>query len=113
MTRAKAGAIVAVAFLAACSSGPAGLGKQACPYLRPRIIRLDAARLVGDAGVIGAIDEDVGLYVKSNLPAGGKAKADRPVVAFSAALHAYATHRGDAVALDGAEAALKRECGVT
>ena len=105
-------ALLVVATAAACSSGPAGLGKKACPYLRPRLIRLDAARLDGNTAVLQAVQQDLRLYVRSNLPAHGTAKADRPIVGLSTALDTYVANPATSAGLDAAEAAVKRLCGV-
>jgi hypothetical protein len=112
---AAAALTTVVVMAAACASGPGGLGKHACPYLRPRLIRLDAARLDGSTANVTAVQQDLRLYVRSNLPAAGKAKSDRPVVALSTALDRYVTNPADPAllaALDTAESAVKRECGV-
>ena len=68
--------------LVACTSGPRGLGKGACPYLRPRLIRLDTDRLhlPGSLPDVTALSEDVSDYVRTNLPDDGKAKSDQPLV---------------------------------
>jgi hypothetical protein len=115
---------VAVA-VAACSSGPTGLGKKACPYLRPRLIRLDHARLsLPDArplalADINAVDQDIRLYVGGNLPDNGKGKSDQALVRFSGALDRYVAAAGVAAPgpqalndLSTTEAALAHECGV-
>jgi hypothetical protein len=104
-------AAAAVLVVPGCSTGPAGLGKHACPYLRPRLIRLDNALLAGRTADVVAVDQDLALYVKTNLPAKGKAKSDRPVVAFSHALDAY-VKSADTSVLDAAEGAVKHECAV-
>jgi|SRR5665213_1731578 len=101
-----------VALLVSCSSGPAGLGKKACPYLRPRLVRLDRALVDASAPNITAVDQDLGLYLKSNLPDGAKAKSDQPLVAFSAALHQFAIGAGSAADLAAREAAVNKLCGV-
>ncbi|MHB8464635.1 MAG: hypothetical protein ACYDH6_17470 [Acidimicrobiales bacterium] len=111
-------ALIAVAAVA-CSSGPSGLGKKACPYVRPRLVRLDAARLglaasrAAATNSIVAVDQDMRLYIATNVPSGGKAPSDRRLVAFSAALDQFATSfEAVGPALDRAENALKQECGV-
>jgi hypothetical protein len=101
--------------LIACSSGLAGLGKGACPYVRPRLIRVDTdrANLPGSLGDLRAVADDIGDYVQTNLPDGGRARSDQPLVRFSAALTAYA--KGGATTpqpLESAEAALSKECAV-
>jgi hypothetical protein len=99
--------MLAAAILAGCSSGPGGLGRKACPYLRPRLVRLDRDVAQGSTADLAAVGQDVALYV-SALPDGGHATADQPLVRFSAALS-----RRDLVALGPDEAAVKHECGVT
>lgn len=103
-------ALCLAASLVGCSRGPHGLGKGACPYLRPRLIRLDNARVSGSEHDITAVAQDIGLYVKG-LPAGGKAKSDRKLVTFSQALTVFST-TGSTSALDPAEGAIKRMCNV-
>lgn len=115
------GCAFAVFILGACgSSGPAGLGRKACPYVRPRLVRVDRDRTApaGSAEAttdLVSVSDDFAIYV-SQLPAGGKARADRELVTFAAALRA-ATSSADGTAsspsrLEAAEAALKHRCGV-
>lgn len=104
-----------LAVSAGCSrGGPAGLGVRACPYVRPRLLRVDRDLLEPSSADLGAVAQDFALYV-SQLPAGGKAKADRELVRFATALGAV-TRAGatsaDTAALAQAEAALKRRCRV-
>jgi hypothetical protein len=108
---AAVAALLAGLMLVACSSGPSGLGKGACPYLRPRLIRLDAARADASTSNINAVAQDVALFVKTNLPDGGKAKSDQPLVQFSTALSAFAKG-GVSGPLDAAESVIKKECAV-
>jgi hypothetical protein len=103
--------VVATLLLAACSGGTTGLGKAACPYLRPRLIRLDTARASQSAATISAVAQDIALYVTTNLPNGGKANSDQPLVRFSVALTAFSSG-GPAPTLDSAEARIKQECAV-
>jgi hypothetical protein len=108
--------------LVACSSGPAGLGKGACPYVRPRLIRVDADRAKLPSGLadLTSVAEDFADYVRTNLPDGGRAHSDQVLVRFSAALTAYVREGaadGPALtqaeaALTGAEAGLNHECAV-
>lgn len=125
--RVAAGALAAasVAWVASgCSSAPKGLGKAACPYVRPRIIRLDnRTKLAADRGQAGAdisaVAQDVAIYVRQ-LPDKGKGTHDRVLVRFSAALTRFAaTPAGSgpararaSAALDAAETALVRQCRV-
>jgi len=108
---------VALALLAlglgACSHGPAGLGAKACPYIRPRLVRVDRDRLEATPADMVAVANDVDLYV-TQLPAGGKAHADGQLVRFSHALDALTRTPGPATAtaFDAAERALKQRCGV-
>lgn len=111
--------VAAAVLLAACSSGPRGLGKAACPYLRPRLIRVDtdlagvAAGRAGAADDLAAVAADLADYVKTNLPHGGKARSDRPVVTLNGALKAVARDpAGPTGALLAAERSLRRECRV-
>jgi hypothetical protein len=108
---AVAGAALA---LVACTSGPRGLGKGACPYLRPRLIRLDTDRLhlPGALPDLTALSEDVSDYVRTNLPDGGKAKSDRPLVRFSGALTAFVGGGGVGGGLAASEQAVAHECAV-
>ena len=107
---------LSVVSLAACSS-PAGLGRKACLYLRPRLVRLDNDRAaITNGEAAGAVDlpgvaTDIHLYVLA-LPDGGKAPADRNLVAFSAALDAVAAPPGPAEATPGATAELDRTEGL-
>ena len=105
----------ALALCAGCSrAGPAGLGVRACPYVRPRLLRVDRDLLEPSSADLGAVAQDFALYV-GQLPAGGKAKADQPLVRFEAALAAF-TRAGsttaDGATLASAEAALKKRCRV-
>lgn len=113
------GCAFAVFLLGACgSSGPAGLGRKACPYVRPRLVRVDRDRTApaGSAEAttdLVSVSEDFAIYV-GQLPAGGTARSDRELVTFATALRA-ATSDGtgsSASRLDAAEAALKHRCGV-
>ena len=78
--------------------------------MRPRLVRLDTDKATGNMADVRAVAVDFADYVRTNLPLGGKAKADQPLVRFSSALSAFATGSVGAPALDGAEQALKREC---
>jgi len=93
-----------VLVLTACSGATPGLGRGACPYMRPRILRLDAALATGNTATIAALDQDLGQYVKTNLPDGGKRKSDQPVVILSTALH------GPVAGIPAAEVPIKHEC---
>ena len=110
--------VLALLVLAACSSGPRGLGRGACPYLRPRLIRVDVDRAEAPARPaatdLGAVAADIAAYVRTNLPDGGRATSDRPLVAFSRALSAYSrdTSRSSAP-LVAAERPVEAECRVT
>lgn len=99
--------------LCACSRGPAGLGTKACPYVRPRLVRVDRDRLDATPADLVAVANDFDLFV-GQLPAGGKAASDRQLVAFSHALDTLARSGGNdgSAAFDAAEHALKRRCGV-
>ena len=104
-----------LAVCAGCSrGGPAGLGIRACPYVRPRLLRVDRDLLGPSSTDLGAVAQDFALYV-GQLPAGGKAKADQQLVRFATALGAF-TRAGatpaDSATLATAEAALKKRCGV-
>ncbi len=113
LTAAAAAAALALG-LGACSHGPQGLGRHACPYLRPRLVRVDTDRAdLSDPARradLAAVAQDIAIYV-TQLPAGGKAAADRPLVAFSAALTRF-VRDGDTAALERAEAPVRRECRV-
>ena len=107
--------IGALAVCAGCSrGGPAGLGIRACPYVRPRLLRVDRDLLEPSSTDLGAVALDFAIYV-GQLPAGGKAKADQQLVRFAAALTAF-TRAGstaaDGATLASAEAALKKRCQV-
>jgi len=104
---------------AGCSSGPHGLGTGACPYLRPRLLRVDSdrVRLAGGPAAaltdLGAVAQDLALYVTTNLPDQGRGSADRPLVGFSRALTAFVAAGGTTgPALVDAEAPVARECAV-
>ncbi|GAC1588609.1 MAG: hypothetical protein NVS3B21_04490 [Acidimicrobiales bacterium] len=116
------GGTVGLLLLGACGSGgPTGLGRKACPYVRPRLVRVDRDR-TAPAGSTEAttdlvsVSDDFAIYV-GQLPAGGKARADRELVTFASALRAVTSSPdvgGQLPArLDTAEAALKHRCGVT
>ena len=115
---ARVGAVVALlGAVGACSSGPRGLGRGACPYVRPRLIRLGGDRLhtAADLPDIATLSQDVGLYVQTDLPAGGRARSDQALVHFSRALAAFVAGQGQGppvATLDAATAALQRECRV-
>lgn len=115
------GSAFAVFFLGACGpSSPAGLGRKACPYVRPRLVRVDRDRTAPAGSTEATIDlvsvsDDFAIYV-GQLPAGGKARADRELVTFGSALRAV-TSSPDvggqlSARLDTAESALKHRCGV-
>jgi len=111
-------AIVAVVG-AGCASGSHGLGKRACPYLRPRLARIETDRLhltTGRAASLTdlrAVSEDLALYVTSNLPDQGRGSADRPLVTFSRALTAFVAGGGTSTTtLQSAEAPVAHECSV-
>jgi len=116
--------LVAAGAVPACSVGRSGLGARACPYLRPRLVRLDrdqAALRRGSPGApadIAAVAQDVALYV-GQLPDAGAAAADRSLVRLSHALDAVvaAPEAAASVVATGelatAELAVKRRCGVT
>ncbi|GAC1537739.1 MAG: hypothetical protein NVS3B12_22060 [Acidimicrobiales bacterium] len=115
-----AGCVIALVLGACGSSGPAGLGRKACPYVRPRLVRVDRDRTqsAGSADATAdlvSVSEDFAIYVHQ-LPADGKAHADRELVAFAAALRTSATSPDVGGAstsrLDHAESALKHRCGV-
>ena len=106
---------LAVVMLISCSSGTRGLGKGACPYVRPRLIRVDTDRAKLPAGLadLASVAQDFADYVRTNLPAGGRAHSDQVLVRFSAALSAYArTGASSPQTFDTAEAALAHECAV-
>ena len=105
--------VVLAVSTAGCSSHPAGLGRKACPYLRPRLLRLDRALAAGSTNDIVAVDQDIALFVRNNLPAGGKGPADRQLAAFSTALDQFVHHAGNPADLTAAEDAVKRVCGVS
>lgn len=110
-------AVVGVlAVCAGCSrAGPAGLGMRACPYVRPRLLRVDRDLLEASSADLAAVAQDFALYV-GQLPAGGRAKADQPLVRFATALGAVTRAGGtstDGTTLASAEAALKRRCRVS
>ena len=111
-------AVVAMAalLLGACGSTPKGLGKAACPYVRPRLVRL-ATDLAGNGppGDIAAVAQDFAAYVETNLPDGGKRKNDQPLVTFSQALTVYVATPTPALrtGLDNATAALQKECHIS
>lgn len=105
-------ALAAVLLVAGCAShGPAGLGRRACPYVRPRLLRIDRDRLASNPADLTSVARDIDLYV-TQLPAGGKAKSDRKLAAFSAALDAYLGPAPSPSNLDAAEAQIKHLCGV-
>jgi hypothetical protein len=112
--RILAALVAAAALLPACGKTP-GLGRGACPYVRPRLIRLDTDKLhlPGSLPDIKAVSEDIGDFVSTNLPNGGKDKGDQVLVRFSAALDRYVAGgaTGNAT-LAPAEAALEHECKV-
>ncbi|GAC1317197.1 MAG: hypothetical protein NVSMB12_14760 [Acidimicrobiales bacterium] len=93
---------------------PAGLGIKACPYVRPRLVRIDRDILQSLPADLGGVAQDFDLYVRQ-LPDGGRARADRQLVRFAAALRA-ASESGssppDLSALAPAESALKARCKV-
>ena len=99
---------------AGCSRQPAGLGLRACPYVRPRLVRIDRDVIQSATADAGAVAQDFALYVEQ-LPDGGKAKADRQLVRFAAALRAAtqpgADHAGLG-ALAPTESALKQRCNI-
>lgn len=115
-TKAAALALAPIlAVLSGCSSGGAGLGTGACPYVRPRLIRVDTDRadLPSRLADLTSVAQDIGDYVRTNLPGGGRGRRDQPLVRFSAALTAYARNGGGSrLTLDPAEAALAREYAV-
>jgi hypothetical protein len=105
-------ALLGVAVMTAGCGSP-GLGKKACPYLRPRIHRLDAAFAALPApsaeANLQAVTQDIGIYV-SQLPDRGKAKRDQPLVQFSVALNGFPAN---VARITAAEAAVKRECAIS
>jgi hypothetical protein len=123
VTAARGGGAALVAglvMLTGCSSGGGGLGRKACPYVRPRVIRVDTDRLRlatapgPSLADLSAVAQDIAGYVRTNLPDHGKGKADQPLVAFSSALTTFvADHGSSGAALDGAERRLDRECHVS
>lgn len=113
--RRLASGVGVLAVCAGCShGGPAGLGIRACPYVRPRLLRVDRDLLEPSSADLGAVAQDFAIYV-GQLPAGGKAKADQQLVRFATALGAY-TRSGstsaDGATLASAETALKKRCQV-
>ncbi|GAC1311427.1 MAG: hypothetical protein NVSMB16_08190 [Acidimicrobiales bacterium] len=115
-----AGCIVALVLGGCGSSGPAGLGRKACPYIRPRLVRIDRDRTQPAGGTeatadLVSVSEDFAIYVRQ-LPAGGHTRADRELVTFAAALRASTTSPdvggASAARLETAESALKHRCGV-
>lgn len=112
--------LAAMAFATGCSSAPAGLGRRACPYLRPRLVRLDRDRTAlptdpAAAADVASVAQDIALYVQQ-LPAGGRSRADQPLVRFSAALDRFAVAppaTGSATNLQAPERSIKRVCGVS
>ena len=106
--------VVAALVLVGCA-GTKGLGKGACPYVRPRLIRLDTDRLHLPSSLpdITAVSEDFAGYVRTNLPSGGRARSDRRLVQFSAALSGYVHDAGrDPTPLTAAERGLDSECHI-
>jgi len=111
--------VVVAALSAGCSSGSHGLGKGACPYLRPRLVRIDTDRLQLTTTPAAALTdlrgvaEDLALYVTTNLPDRGRGSADRPLIRFSRALTAFVAAGGTPSApLQSSEAPVTRECTV-
>jgi len=108
--------VLVVLGAAGCSSSPQGLGRGACPYIRPRLIRLSTDRLHTQDSLpdISSVAQDIGLYVQTNLPDHGKAKSDQTLVQFSTSLSQFVADGGQsAVALDAATAKLEKECKVS
>src|SRR5437588_3589850 len=112
LRRAPVALAVLALGLGACSR-PVGLGAKACPYVRPRLVRVDRDRLEATPADLVAVATDFDLYV-AQLPGGGKGHSDAQLVRFSAALDALTRAPGPATttSFDGAERALKQRCGV-
>lgn len=98
--------------LGACSR-PVGLGAKACPYVRPRLVRVDRDRLEATPADLVAVATDFDVYI-TQLPDGGKGGSDRQLLRFSHALDALTRAPGPATtsAFDAAERALKQRCGI-
>jgi hypothetical protein len=117
-TRRLVAAVVIVAAVGAgCSSSSHGLGKGACRYLRPRLIRVDTDRLhlattpAAALTDLRAVAEDLAAYVTTNLPDHGRGSADQPLIHFSQALTAFVAAGGTTTAaLQSAEAPVDHEC---
>jgi hypothetical protein len=115
--RLAAAVLIVAAVGAGCSSGSHGLGKGACRYLRPRLVRIDADRLhlastpAAALTDLRGVAEDLALYVTTNLPDHGKGSADQPLVRFSQALTAFVAAGGTTgPALQSAETPVDHEC---
>ena len=93
---------------------PAGQGVKACPYVRPRLVRVDRDLLQSIPTDLGAVAQDFDLYVRQ-LPDGGRGRADRQLVRFAEALRAASrpgASPADKAALAPAESSLKARCKV-
>jgi hypothetical protein len=114
--RLAATVVIVAAVGAGCSSSSHGLGKGACRYLRPRLIRVDTDQLhlattpASALADLKAVSEDLALYVTSNLPDHGKGSADQPLVHFSQALTAFVAGGTSRATLQSAEAPVAHEC---